>query len=519
MHPITFRHPTPRKRFAVRIFSAVLLSFLVLASGHAQEKRLRLDSLGLPPMPGAKSIGSIRLPLAAILKPEPGQKPTGPELTDLAIVSYRTPLSYSIDQIAAFYSEHAVKGGWKPLDDIQETANSRSLIFWSSAAPGYLTVDIVPGPEETRQIDLTRLLGDVNPKRPGEVYRLTGKRVRFQRPKVTVAGRFIDLRTGAVVNRTVVARPGQSETGLEASSATHYVPMDDTYAVVVKVTDTVGQMTAADLYSKNNTLLAHAEAKKPVPELTLVAKVRATQGLALRVVVHGVENPIVTPAPAPATKPATVAKPTVLTGTKTTAKPPAKTTAKPTAKPAPKPAPKPTPAPAPTVPEPPLIITILSEWPDLRPPLTALPSAKRGATTSKADSTVLIQDQELGSSCEEQLSTNVPWEAQTTEEFTFSPDLFGPSMPRSQASNRNGTLNVTFPKGSGSSNVFSITQTKSINTTKVSIGYEFNDQWVKLPGEKLNPVEETYTVITTQQPTVSKRSTGVCPPADAAKKD
>ncbi|HEY3268981.1 MAG TPA: hypothetical protein VGM37_18860 [Armatimonadota bacterium] len=492
----------------MRKILAVCLCIVLAAPGWAQYRRLKLDSLGLPPFPGATNVGHIGLPLASILKPEPGQKMTGPALTDLAINTYRTPLSVSVDRIARFYLKYAGDQKWRLLDDLPDSASTRTLVFWSKEAPGYLTVEILAGPNNTRQIDLTRLLGDVNPSRPGEVLRLTGKRVREQRVEVTFAGRFLDLKTNKPAQMTIRAIEDRSETGLTPDAARYLAPMGETYALAIRVTDSTKGMTGVDVYSANGDKVAHAESARPVGTLTVLGKVRATEGPTLRAVIMGyLQPPPTTPAAPAAAKPARPAYATPKAKTKQGPKPaviahPAAAT------PAlPPPAALAAPAPAPTV---------LTEWYGLRPSLTAMPELRRAATTTKSDSTVIAQDVEMGPSCDGPLSRSVEYATQTTERFGFSPDLFGGYLSRAAVGSRTGTLRVDFPQRSGSSNTYTLTQAKTTTTADVNIGYSFQGQWVTLPGKKPNPVKDVYTTVIIAVPQVTKRSSGSCAPAAAA---
>lgn len=357
----------------------------------AQQRKMKTDSLGLPPFPGANNVGHISLPLKDILKPKPGEHPTGPALTDLAIQTYRTPLTTSVDKICTFYLKYAQQLGWRLLDDIPDGALNRSLVFWSPQAPGYLTVEVLPGPENTRQIDLTRLLGDVNPMRPGEVVKLTGKRIREQRVEITYMGQFQDLKTGKVSRQSLTAIEERSEAGLSPTSTLRIAPKDETYLAVIKVKDSTRHMTSADAYTTNNTLVAHADSRTPTGSLTMLGRLRATQGLTLRVVVMGTQDLPGTPVPPnPAPQPA-VKKPAPVKSAVSAKKPPAKVQkfkpARPIAKPVkpvksgPPPAPVVTPAVTPNVPPPTPIV--LTEWYGLRPPLTGVMEARRGLATSK----------------------------------------------------------------------------------------------------------------------------------------
>jgi hypothetical protein len=485
-----------------------LTLFLCLVLAHpvlAQKPRLKTDVLGLPPLPGAKTIGSIRLPLADILKPEPGQTPTGPKLTDLAILTYRVPTTTSRDSLAAFYRKYAPQFGWRLLDEISDSSTNRSLVFYSKSAPGYLTVDVVPGPDDTIQIDLTRLLGEVDPSRPGEVYKLTGKRVRFQRVSATIAGRFLDLKTNKVVQATVSLIESASENGLPVDAAKRLAPIDETYAAVIVVRDSLAQMSKVEVFSGNNAKLAVAENRYAGGDVTLTARVRASQGLNLRVNISG-PDPLTT-AVAGATPPRATGTPAP---TKTAA--PAKPAAKPAVKPAPKPALPPGTKPLPAgVP-----IVSLVEW-NLRPPLTALPEARRASSTTRTETVTVAKDVELGSTCDGPVNLELPWRTSTTETFDFPADFFGNGITRTPTGERTGVLNIQFPARSGLSNSYTLTQSVTTTTTAVDLGYSFQTQWIKMPGEKKNPESRTYVVVSQSQPTVSKKTSGSCyqPPAPA----
>ena len=281
----------------MRRLPLLILSLLIAVPAVAQQRKMKTDSLGLPPYPGVTNVGHISLPLKDILKPKPGEHPTGPALTDLAIQTYRTPVTTSIDRICTFYLKYAQQLGWRLLDDIPDGAANRSLVFWSPQAPGYLTIEVLPGPANTRQIDLTRLLGDVNPMRPGEVVKLTGKRIREQRVEITYLGQFEGLNTGKVSRQNLNAVEERSESGLPPTAAVRVAPKDETYVAVIKVKDSTKHMLSADAYTTNNTLVAHGDSKTPTGSLTMLAKLRATQGLTLRVVVMGTPDLPVTPVP------------------------------------------------------------------------------------------------------------------------------------------------------------------------------------------------------------------------------
>ncbi|HEY3412137.1 MAG TPA: hypothetical protein VGM51_03660 [Armatimonadota bacterium] len=504
----------------MRRLSLILFSVLIALPAMAQQRKMKLDSLGLPPYPGVTNVGHISLPLKDILKPKPGEHPTGPALTDLAIQTYRTPLTTSVDSICAFYLKYAQQLGWRLLDDIPDGVLNRSLVFWSPLAPGYLTVEVLPGPDNTRQIDLTRLLGDVDPMRPGEVVKLTGKRIREQHVEITYMGQFQNIKTGKVARQTLTAVEERSESGLPATAALRIAPKDETYLAVIKVKDSTKHMVSADAYTTNNTLVAHGESPTPTGSLTMLGRVRATQGLALRVVVMGWQVLPATPiAPKPAPQPVKKASTAKFAST---AKP-GSATRKPAqpVKPAPTAVPAPfqpgaagsgTPAPLPVAPSlPPPTPVALTEWYGLRPPLTAILEARRGPSTTKTDSVVIEKDVELGSTCDERKTQTVPWRIDTTDQFTFSPDLFGISLQRGQVGTKTGTQTVEFPLRSGTSNTYTVTQAKATTTTEVSIGYAFNGQWVSLPGKRENPTKTTYVVTNATQPVITRKSTGVCP--------
>jgi hypothetical protein len=479
----------------------------------AQQRKMKLDSLGLPPFPGANNVGHISLPLKDILKPKPGEHPTGPALNDLAIQTYRTPLSVTVDRIAGFYLKYAQQLGWKLLDDIPDSATVRSLVFWSPDAPGYLTVDILAGPSNTRQIDLTRLLGDVNPSRPGEVMKLTGKRIREQRVDITYAGRFLDLKTNTLTRANLKDTEDRSESGLPSTAAVRLAPQDETYAEVIRVSDTTKHMTSADAYAANNTLIGHAESKSPTGSLVMIAKVRATQGLVTRVVVMGREDipgTPVTPTPAPMTK---AGKPAVRSASaaskKAVTRPPAKATP-PVAKPAIV-YPPTNHIPVRSITPPPVTPVVLTEWNGLRPPLTALITLRKGSATVKTETAVLQKDVPAGPTCDAGLNKTIDWQTETTDQFTFSPDLFGSGLSRTQLIKRSGTTTVAFVQGSGMTNLYTVSQVKTTSTTDVEIGYQFSNQWIVLPTKKANPETTSYVTTSTAPPQVSKQSSGACP--------
>lgn len=490
----------------------------------AQQRKMKLDSLGLPPFPGANNVGHISLPLKDILKPKPGEHPTGPALNDLAIQTYRVPLTVTVNRIAGFYLKYAQQLGWKLLDDIPDTAITRSLVFWSPDAPGYLTVEILAGPASTRQIDLTRLLGDVNPARPGEVMKLTGKHIRDQHVEVTYAGRFLDLKTNKLARLSLQAVEDRSESGLQVTSAVRAAPKDETYAVVIRVSDVTKHMTSADAYTLNNTLVAHAESKSPTGSLTMLGKLRATQGLVTRVVIMGTEDipgTPVKPTPAPASKPGprkapaaakkqpvrsvvTSPKPSPTVPKPGTVTPPANHTPVATVMPV-------VPPPLPRMP------IVLTEWNGLRPPLTALITLRRGAQSVKTETVILQKDVDVGSTCDAAVSRPISWQTDTTDTFSFSPDLFGSSFPRAAVGQRTGTTAAMFPQGTGLTNSYTLTQAKTVTTTELELGYQFSNQWVVLPAHKANPVKTTYVSNVTAPPQVTKQSKGPCPPKQPAK--
>lgn len=441
--------------------------FLLLVAGvlpaWGQKPRLELDSLGLPPYPGANSVGNIRLPLAALLKPEPGQTLTGPKLDDLAIQTYRVPLTTSVAGIAAFYLKYASEAGWQLLDDIPDSADSRSLVFHSPAAPGYLTVEIVPGPENTRQIDLTRLLGEVDPRRPGEVLKLTGKRAREQRVEATYTGRFLNLKTNAFERKTVRAVESRAEAGLGVDKAQWVAPMTETYDVTWTVTDATKRMTRADAFAGHGAKIAEASVAAPVSRLTLKGQVRGGQGMMTRVMISGV--------PAPEEGSAETAR-------------------------------------EPDEPH----IGVLTEWYGLRPPLTAIAEIRPAGVTSRTEPQPASEPVELGPSCNGPLNAVVPWKATTRDTFNFNEDLFGNAVPRASRAVREGEIAVRFEKGSGASNKYTLRRDNTITTTQVQYGYSFNSDWITLPTKKENPVAGEYVVITEGQPIVDKASAGACPP-------
>ena len=147
----------------------------------------------------------------------------------------------------------------------------------------------------------------------------------------------------------------------------------------------------------------------------------------------------------------------------------------------------------------------------MRPPLTGVLEARRGLTITKNDSIVIEKDVEVGPACDERKTRTVPWRAAATDQFTFSPDLFGITLQRGQVGTKTGTQTVEFPQGSGTSNTYTVTQAKTTTTTEVMVGYAFNGQWVPLPGKKENPAKATYVVTTAAQPAITKKSTGACP--------
>lgn len=472
--------------------------------------------MGLPPFPGANNVGHISLPLKDILKPKPGEHPTGPALNDLAIQTYRTPLSVSIERIAGFYLKYAQQLGWKLLDDIPDTATTRSLVFWSPDAPGYLTVEILSGPANTRQIDLTRLLGDVNPSRPGEVVKLTGKHIRDQHVEITYAGRFLNLKTNKLERLNLNAIEDRSESGIPVTAAVRLAPQEESYGVIIHVTDVTKHMTSADVYNANNVVIAHGESRTPTGSLTMIGKLRATQGLVARVVIMGTENipgtPI-RPAPTPSPSKAPSAK-----------KQPAKPAHSIPTKPQPSvPAPGSVAPPfnhipvMPLTPPPPRTPVVLTEWNGMRPPLTALITLRRGPSSVKTETVFLQKDVELGPTCDASVSRTVDWQTETTDSFSFSPDLLGPSFARSPVGQRTGNTVVTFPQGSGLSNTFTLSQVKTVTTAEVDLGYQFGNQWIALPAHKPNPIKTSYISTAVAQPQVTKQSKGQCPPKPVAK--
>ena len=488
----------------------MLLGLLLTLPAGAQQRKLKLDSLGLPPYPGANNIGHISLPLKDILKPKPGEHPTGPALTDLAIQTYRTPLTTSVDTICTFYLKYSQQLGWKLLDDIVDGPQNRSLVLWSPQAPGYLTIEVLPGPENTRQIDLTRLLGDVNPSRPGEVVKLTGKRIREQKVSISYAGQWEDLKTGKMVRQTLSAVEERMESGLPPTSALRAAQIDQSYLAVVKVNDSTKHMTSADAYTSNNTLVAHGESKTPTGSLTMLAKLRATQGLTLRVVINGVLD---LPKPPVAPKPAALpVKPAGAKPAPAAKKPAVKGKAEPVTKAAPKPSVPAAPVAVPAVPTPPPPPMVLSEVYGLRPPLTAVPEVRRGIATTKSETITLEKDVEIGPTCDERKTQALPWTAVATDQFSFSPDLFGATLQRGAIGTKTGTQTVEFPQGSGQSNTYTLTQTKTTTTTEVLLGYAYNGQWVPLPAKKVNPTRTSYVLTTAGQPIATKKSSGACPP-------
>lgn len=439
---------------------------LLVLPASAQQPRLKLDSLGLPPFPGATSVGQISLPLSAILAPKEGETPTGPKLTDLSITSYRTALSVPVAQIAAFYRKYATEAGWTLLDDLPENADKRSLVFWSAAAPGYLTVDVTFSPDnKMRQIDLTRLLGDVNPSRPGELLKLTGKRVRLQQVTANFSGRFLDIKSNKFVRTTLPAVEETSESGLGPADAQWIAPISETYSVTVNVTDSTKRMTRAQVYAANGVKLAEVVSDKPVGALHVTAEVRGGQGPALRVLILGLPAPV---------------------------------------EPNDKDTPPLTPAPV----EPPREM-ILSEWPGVRPPRTAMIELRRGAVSTQTEQ-IPGEEENMGSSCHGALQKTVTWTGETTDAFDFDTDLFSASFPRSQVGIREGSIKVDFPKGSGTSNFYSLNQTRSITETQLQLGYSFGGQWLILPSKRKNPEPKVYRTTMVSPPVAKRRTEGKC---------
>jgi hypothetical protein len=455
---------------------------MLFAPAHAQQQRLKLDALGLPPFPGGSSVGQISLPLTAILQPKPGETATGPKLTDLSITSYRTPLSVPVAQIAGFYRKYATEAGWRLLDDIPESAAKRSLVFWSPAAPGYLTVDITFSPDSTlRQIDLTRLLGDVDPQRPGEILKLTGKRVRQQQVTATFAGRFLDIKSNKFARTILAATEETAESGLAVADAQWIAPVAETYEVSLRITDVTKKMTRAQVYAGNGDKIAEVVSATPAGTLHATAVLRASQGLALRVLILGLPPVAADTGEAAPTAGAAEAK------------------------------------------EPPAVVEfdnhdpdreiIFSEWAGVRPPRTALVEARRGSVDTRVNPRK-GEEEDMGPSCDEALSRTIPWTARTTDGFTFSPDFFGPGFPRAQVGTREGTVKVEFARGTGLSNFYTLTRNETTTETQVQVGYSFSGQWLALPSKKRNPQPTTYMTSTTGPPTVTRRSTGTCPPSE-----
>lgn len=444
----------------------LLLLFFALACATpalAQRPRLLLDSLGLPPFPGATNVGNIRLPLGAILKPEPGQTATGPKLSDLAIQTYRTPLTVGIESIADHYLKYAEEAGWVLLDDMADSPTNRSLVFWSASAPGYLTVEIVSGPENTRQIDLTRLLGEVDPTRPGELLKYTGKNVRPQRVEATFSGRFLNIATNAFERKTLKAVEARSEIGMGADDARWIAPEGETYEARWTVTDLHRRLTRAQAYAGNGALLADETSTAPAGKLELKAKVRGSQSLATRVVVWGHLPPPEDGSAAPA-----ASEPVVLT-----------------------------------------------EWHGLRPPRTALLEVRRAAASTRTENPPVDPPVDLGPSCDGPIQRAVEWTAETTDTFDFPEDLFGTLFPRPAIGVEKGTLDVAFPQGSGRSNIYTLTRTVTITETPVLWGYAFHGAWIPLPSKRENPTAGRHILTRTSAPMLAKSSTGAC--SDPAK--
>lgn len=438
---------------------------LACVSARAQQPRLKLDALGLPPYPGGEAVGQISLPLAGILAPKPGETPTGPKLSDLSITSYRTPLSTPVPQIAAFYRKYATEAGWKLLDDIPENADKRSLVFYSAAAPGYLTVDITFSPDnKMRQIDLTRLLGDVDPNRPGELLKLTGKRVRRQQVAATFSGRFLDIRSNKFVRTAPAAVEETSESGLGPADARWIAPVGETYQVTLNITDGTKMMTRAQVYAGNGDKIAEVVSEDPVGALHVTAAVRGSQAPSLRVLIQGRPEPVREDTPTPPLTPAPV--------------------------------------------EPPREV-ILSEWPGVRPPRTAMIEVRRGAVSTRTEP-IPGPEVDAGSSCDGAIQKTVGWTGETSDAFDFSTDFFGPGFPRAQIGTREGSIKVDFPKGSGTANLYSLSQTRAITETQIQVGYSFGGQWLRLPSKRPNPVKTVYRTITVSPPVAKRRSEGSC---------